>query len=229
VVAPLLEGIGDRRQSRGVDAVALVLSFCVHAALVITTAVAVTRTLPSLPVPTMAVDLVSEAEYRAAVEPAAPSSAPLTASTVAGAPAPAEDAAPVPEHGEIEATTLLAESILADPANRVIRDTLPTLASFERVVQLCTIEAVEQIRLANPDSHPETVAAASFDNPYIEGGSLVATGAAYRSSRQWYHLSFTCTPRGDLLAVVAFSFETGALIPEDDWDAHNLNAEDRGD
>ena len=64
-------------------------------------------------------------------------------------------------------------------------------------------------------------------NKAIASGLMVtAMGGAFRSRRQWYRVSFECIAAPGLDGVTAFSFKLGELIPEADWEAHNLNAED---
>ena len=105
-----------------------------------------------------------------------------------------------------------------------MRETLPKLAPYERMTQLCNIEATEQIRHVLPKSNPETVAASAFAETTLQNGTLVAPGAAYRSNRKWYALRFECIVKPDLTGVADFRFATGALIPEKEWDSHNLLA-----
>ena len=53
-----------------------------------------------------------------------------------------------------------------------------------------------------------------------------AMGGAFRSRRQWYNVSFECEAAPTLDGVASFMFKLGDAIPESEWDAHNLNAED---
>jgi len=39
-------------------------------------------------------------------------------------------------------------------------------------------------------------------------------------------MTFRCTASADLAGVTAFEFRLGQPIPEDEWEADNLNAED---
>lgn len=221
------EGLGGK-STREVNLAAVACSVLLHASLVVAAAIAVSQPEPARPVPSIAVDIISEAAFRALTRmPQVP--ARLSPSPEPEPPAATPEVQPEPADAPIVASTLLTGDILADPANRVVRETLPKLAPLERIVQLCSIEAGEQVRLAKPGTEPDTVAAASFDQPSFKDGVLVAEGAAYRDDRQWYRLSFTCEPREDLLAVTAFSLTLGELIPEAEWDSHNLNAEDNGD
>ena len=126
----------------------------------------------------------------------------------------------------IEAKRLFTGAILRDPANSQVRETLPTLERTERVTQHCDIEAIEQIRVVNPTSFPDSVEAAAFAETSVTGLSVVAPGAAYRSHRRWYGVNFTCSVAADYASVTTFRFELGEEIPENEWEAHNLIADD---
>ena len=59
-------------------------------------------------------------------------------------------------------------------------------------------------------------------------GLTLSAGAAAPSwsRRKWYGVAFRCTIAADYSGVTAFSFKLGDAIPEDQWEAHDLNAED---
>ena len=125
------------------------------------------------------------------------------------------------------ATTLYTADVLKTAAMAQVRRSLPTLDRSERVVQLCNIEALEQIRRAAPDYEPDTLVSYAMSDPLMAGLTLSALGGAFRSRRQWYAVAFECTASPNLDGVTAFSFKLGAPIPEEQWEAHNLNAEDK--
>ncbi len=89
--------------------------------------------------------------------------------------------------------------------------------------------AVEQIRRAEPDYEPDVVVPYAFAETSVRDGTIVAEGAAFRSRREWYGLSFSCTPSPDFSGVTAFEFKLGDFIPHEEWDAHYLTAEEVGD
>ena len=107
-----------------------------------------------------------------------------------------------------------------------IRQTLTTIADSERVVQLCNIEGLEQIRRAEPKYDPDTLVSYAMADPVAAGMTLSAPGGAFRSRRKWYGISFKCTAAPDYQGVTAFEFKLGEPIPQDQWEEHNLNAED---
>lgn len=127
------------------------------------------------------------------------------------------------------AKTLYSAALLLEPASREVRETLPTLDRYERITQLCNIETTEQIRRALPKSNPETVSASAFAETNIKDGVFLAPGAAYRSHRKWYYLSYSCVVRGDLSGVEKFAWRTGAAVPKDLWESHDLIGVDEDD
>lgn len=187
----------------------------------------------------VAVEIVTPAEFAALQQP--PQAAPQT--LVGPAPAP-EAATPavtepstrlvptpplqpdLPENKTYRATKFYAASILNEPGMDRIRKTFGTLASSEKLMQLCNIEGLEQIRRAQPQYDPDTLVSYAMRDPVSTGLTLSATGGAFRSRRKWYEISFQCSVAADLSAVTAFEFRVGEPIPEDQWEAHNLNAED---
>jgi hypothetical protein len=126
----------------------------------------------------------------------------------------------------ITASSFYAAGVLAGPGMERIRRTLSTFADSEKIVQLCNIEGIEQIRRAAPQYAPDTIVSYAMSDPITHGLTLIANGAAFRSRRRWYGVSFSCTAAARLDGVAAFSFQIGEAIPESEWDAHNLNAED---
>jgi len=174
---------------------------------------------------------------------AAPANAPEAPPVLAARLAPPAGGAPAPEtatrlapsppglpsavgDGTVKATKFYAATILNEPGMERIRKTFGTLAASEKLVQLCNIEGLEQIRRAAPQDDPDTLVPYATSDPLTTGLTLSAPGAAFRSRRKWYGITFTCTASADLAGVTAFEFRLGQPIPEDEWDADNLNAED---
>jgi len=178
---------------------------------------AVTRPIMPPPPPrAVEVELISPAD----LDP--PPASPVLAAPQADA-APAEAAAP-PQSGPIEATQFFAGRILAE--DKRIAAALPTLGRDERVIQLCNIEALEQIKAARPEFAPDTLVAYAFGDMNVTGGILTAPGAAFRSRRRWWGLSLRCAVAPDYAAVTAFEFTLGDEVPWEEWEAHYLTAED---
>jgi len=91
-------------------------------------------------------------------------------------------------------------------------------------VQLCSIEAIEQIRRARPEFDPDTVVAYAMADMATRDGALIADGGAFRSRREWYEVKFSCVAAADYSAVERFEFSVGSFIPHELWEEHYLTA-----
>ena len=128
-----------------------------------------------------------------------------------------------------EATEFYASDLLRRPENAQVRETLPLLAPDERIVQLCNIEALEQIRIANAGRFPDSLDTSAFEETGISNGKLSAPLGAYRADRKWFYVTFECTPGPDLESVVEFTFDLGDEVPQELWEEHELIPEDFDD
>lgn len=203
-------------------------SLCLHGALIGLLLIGPNKARLEPPVPrSIAVQLISAADFAALQAPAEPPSEP--AAPKATAPT-SQAAVPSPKAAAsgamIEATTLYSGALLAEPASAKLRAAMPTLDGSERAVQLCDIEAMEQIRRARPEFDPDMLVAYAMADTLVRDGALVADGAAFRSRREWYEVRFSCTVRADFSGVATFSFAIGSFIPHEQWDAHYLTAEE---
>jgi len=176
---------------------------------------------PPLPPRPVDVELISAAELAPSPTPEAPV---LAAPPITPAAEPAETAPPPPASGPIEATQFFASKILTQ--DKRLAAALPTLGRDERVIQLCNIEALEQIKSAKPEFAPDTLVAYAFGNMTVAVGILTAPGGAFRSRRKWWNVGLKCAVAADYSAVTAFEFTLGDEVPEAEWDAHFLTAED---
>jgi hypothetical protein len=131
--------------------------------------------------------------------------------------------------GMTHPTQLLAGAYIRDPASVEIRRNLPKLAPSERVTQLCNIEAGQQIGAADPKILVDTVHASALGDTTVDGLTIAAPLAGYRTHRQWYGLSFVCTVAPDFKGVTDFKFKVGAAIPHELWQSHALNAADENE
>jgi hypothetical protein len=204
-------------------------SMLVHAAFAALAMLALPDPIATPTVPrSIAVEVLSEAEFAAIA--ARPASAPLAAPTpsvpepATADPQPEPPAAPRAGNDTVEATQMFAADLLAEPASANLRRAMGTLEHNERLVQLCDIEAIAQVRAAWPEYDPDTVVAYAMALTDIRHGALVADGAAFRSRREWYELKFRCEALADLTGVTAFSFSVGELIPHELWEVYYLNA-----
>ncbi len=103
------------------------------------------------------------------------------------------------------------------PLSRQAREMLPLLAADERAEQLCGLEAMSQIHAWKSDFEPDRVTAYAKGATKLVGRALIADGAAFRSKRRWYDLSFRCELNPDQAAVVAFAFRVGEPVPRSQW------------
>jgi hypothetical protein len=158
-------------------------------------------------VESLPVDLVTPEEYQAETRGNAPGPAPALP-------------------GMIHATAMLSGAALTDPKSRQARAMLPHFEPTERSVQLCNLEAMEQVHAWKPSFEPERIVAYASAEVAIAGDSIRADGAAFRSGGKWYTLRFDCGLSADHARVVAFDFSVGDTIPRDQWDAHSLPTAD---
>jgi hypothetical protein len=221
--------------------VASVGSLAGHLALVaLALLVAQPRPLVAPPLVAIEVDLVQPPPEQAsrpapkAPQPASPATGQMPSapgesaepSTSAPEAAGAPEARNTPSGKVFTATRLYTGKLLTEPKMAKVRRELGNLAGSERVVQLCNIEALEQIRLADPGSDPDTLVGYAFSDLEQHGLRLSASGGAFRSRRHWYAITYSCTAGNDLASIAAFRFQLGDEIPQSEWEAHNLTAAD---
>lgn len=185
---------------------------------------------PVLP-PSIAVELMTAAQFAALTAPAEipPAAAPVAPAEASPGPNAAMPAAKSAAGATIRATEFFAGSLLAEPESANLRQAMTTLDGSERLVQLCSIEAIEQIRHARPEFDPDTVVAYAMADMAVRDGALIADGGAFRSRREWYEVHFSCVAAADFSAVERFEFSVGGFIPHDQWDAHYLTAAEDDD
>ena len=124
----------------------------------------------------------------------------------------------------IVARTMLSGKTLADPRSRQARRDLATFADSERVVQLCNLEAMDQVQAWRSEFHPDRLVAYARADAKLAGETIEADGAAFRSGGNWYDIRFECQLSPDHAQVVAFRFEVGSPVPRKEWDELGLPA-----
>ncbi len=205
-------------------------------------AVLVLTPLRSLVVPPpqpVTVEIMTPQQFAALEVPPTPAPpqlatpAPAEPATDVAPPAPGDRLTPspplqpdLPQPVTHTATKFYSAAILKEPGMAHIRKAFDSLATSEQLVQLCNIEGIEQIKRAEPKYAADTLVSYAMADPVAAGLTLTATGGAFRSRRKWYGVSFKCTATADLRGVAGFEFTVGDPIPEDEWEEHNLNAED---
>lgn len=127
-----------------------------------------------------------------------------------------------PDDAMIRPPVMLSAAALADPRNRQARRMLPQTEPTERSIQLCGIEAIEQVRAWNPSFQPERVVSYATADLAITGDAIRAGGAAILGAGAWYAMQFECGLSPDHGSVVSFAFHVGDAIPREQWEAHSL-------
>ncbi|NVD38996.1 DUF930 domain-containing protein [Ensifer sp. HO-A22] len=125
---------------------------------------------------------------------------------------------PTPQaQGMVRADKLYSADILASPRSRQARKGLAQLAPEERVVQLCNLEAMEQVHRWDADFDPDFLVAYAYSGVRFSGETLKANGGAFRSKRKWFRIAYSCTATPDRNTIVGFDFKVGDAIPPDQW------------
>lgn len=170
----------------------------------------------------MAVAILTPQQFEASPRP--PSLPPEASSApIPAAPAPSAPRSPAAP-AMIRPTRMLSAKTLADPRSKQARADLETFASDERMVQLCNLEAMDQIRQWRADFQPERVVPYATIEEKITGTTIAADGAAFRSRKNWYSLKFKCQLAQDGESVIGFEFLVGDPVARDRWDELGLPA-----
>ena len=143
----------------------------------------------------MSVDILTPQQFEASTRPPPVPAAPALPEAPARVPTPASSPPgpqPPTAPAMIRPTEMLSAKTLADPRSRQARADLATFASDERMVQLCNLEAMDQIRRWRTDFQPERVVPYATAEEKITSTTIAANGAAFRSRRNWYSLKFRC-------------------------------------
>lgn len=117
------------------------------------------------------------------------------------------------------AKQIFSDRALSDPR---VKQALGTLTPKQRVSQICSIEALEQIRHARPDTPPDMMARKVSE---LTETSLKMRGGAFRSHAKWYDVHFTCEVDLSDMKVSSFNYKIGNLILESDWSQRGLLAD----
>jgi len=166
----------------------------------------------------VSVDILTPQQFDAMRE-AAPHEAEAPAATIPPAARRAPEAPPVAAApAMIRPTEMLSAKTLADPRSKQARADLATFASDERMVQLCNLEAMDQIRKWRADFLPERVVPYATAEEKISGTTISADGAAFRSKRNWYGLKFKCDLAPDGESVTGFAFLVGDPVARSKWE-----------
>lgn len=130
--------------------------------------------------------------------------------------------APSRERNLIEARTLYTSRLRDTALGRASLADLALADPEERIFQLCTYEAVEQLRREHPELRFEYAIAEAREEATLSGLELEAKGAAIQGRERWYDLAFRCEVASDLMGVTAFSYLLGAEITRPERDDLDL-------
>jgi type IV secretory pathway VirB10-like protein len=140
---------------------------------------------------------------------------------------PIRPAQPAPQAGAmIRADNLLSARTLADPRSKRAREAFQQLAGGERIMQLCNLEALEQVHQWKREFQPDYLMAYAMAGAKLSEHSVEADGTAFRSKQHWYNIKFKCEVTPDLKTVAAFEFLVGDEIPRSLWASHDLLLDD---
>jgi hypothetical protein len=103
-----------------------------------------------------------------------------------------------------------------------LEHSLKMLDPGSRLEQLCGYTAMSTIRKDRREFRPDRAVADARAEPSVSGDTIQAGGAAFRSRKKWYALTYKCTATPDHLKVLSFSYKIGAEIPESQWAGYNL-------
>lgn len=126
----------------------------------------------------------------------------------------------------VQAGQLFSETVLSDPRSRRAREALRGLAGAERNLQLCDLEAMEQVGRARPDMRPDALAPYAMAAEKVSGNSVEVKGGAFRADKAWYNIQFKCELDARSGKVASFAFLIGGAIPRGEWEGHYLVADD---
>ncbi|MPZ57954.1 MAG: DUF930 domain-containing protein [Rhizobiales bacterium] len=118
------------------------------------------------------------------------------------------------------AVTLLATVHVVAGDTRFERS-LRNLDPSARLEQICDYTAMLRIRASTP-FRPDRAVGSASSPAKAASNMLVANGAAFRSRKKWYRLSYTCKTTPDRMKVLAFDYKTGPEIPEEKWNTYGL-------
>lgn len=111
--------------------------------------------------------------------------------------------------------------VTAYAGNTRFERSLRALAPSARLEQICDYTAMAKIRSAG-DYRPDRAVGYAISEGKVTDNTLVADGAAFRSRKKWYRLTYTCKTTPDRMKVLSFDFKIGSEIPEEKWSAYGL-------
>jgi len=99
-------------------------------------------------------------------------------------------------------------------SNPHVQQALGKLPPRDRIIQICSIEALEQIRHQRPGTFPDVFAPG--DGRTTDTSFNVDNGA-FRTRGSWISMRFECEVELAKMAVTQFHYLIGGAIPRDQW------------
>ncbi|KQU89204.1 hypothetical protein ASD02_20085 [Ensifer sp. Root1252] len=131
----------------------------------------------------------------------------------------AEATAKLPSDRFVKAEELFSAKSIADPR---VKQAMGQLPVKKRILQLCNIEALEQIRHQRPEDFPDILVPFGPSGGFIGKEQIDASGGAYRSKGNWYDVDFKCKVDLETVEVTSFSFAIGNIVPKTAWKSRRL-------
>ena len=120
--------------------------------------------------------------------------------------------------GLTQASRLYAATALSGPASSDLRRQLRQSTGPEQMIQICDLEAMEQVAEAGRGGRPDKVMAYARAALILSATQVTAEGAAVRLDGQWRQLRYRCTVDTRAMSVSAFAFAVGGTIPRERWE-----------
>jgi hypothetical protein len=178
------------------------------------------------PVKSVAVEILTSAQFHALVRPKTAISAPDDSGSRPAPPPSGENPSPdtpsPPSSTTIQPTEMLSQRDLALSQSWQAVEAMKAMSDGDRIDQLCGIEASAQIHAWRNEYQPERLVSFAMSDTRMDGDMLVAEGAAFRSRESWYRLKFRCGLTPD--HTRAFEFQVGTPVPREEWEERNLAA-----
>lgn len=111
---------------------------------------------------------------------------------------------------------IYSKDTLSDPR---VQQAIGKLPPQDRIVQICGIEALEQVRHHRPGTFPDMLAPSAG---VVSETSFTIRDGAFRSRAKWYSIDFQCHVDTKAMKITDFSYSIGTAIPEDQWDSRQL-------
>jgi hypothetical protein len=124
---------------------------------------------------------------------------------------------PVKSDPELKkAKEIHSKDMLSDPR---VKQAIGKLPMKDRMVQVCSIEALEQIRRQKAGAFPDILAPIGSET---QGTRFEVKNGAFRSQGKWYEVRFQCQVNADAMSIQEFRYNIGQAIPESEWQARDL-------